>query len=56
MGEEPDAEPLTERTSALVSAVLTDLAIVCISLGEDDDAQVIFETLNGRGASCTPLT
>jgi Protein of unknown function DUF262/Protein of unknown function (DUF1524) len=47
---EPDAEPLPERTSALVSAVLTDLAIVCISLGEDDDAQVIFETLNGRGA------
>lgn len=42
--------PLTERVSALVSAVLTDLAIVCISLGEDDDAQVIFETLNGRGA------
>ena len=47
---EPDAEPLPERTSALVSAVLTDLAIVCISLGEEDDAQVIFETLNGRGA------
>jgi hypothetical protein len=47
---EPGAGPLAERISALVSAVLTDLAIVCISLGEDDDAQVIFETLNGRGA------
>jgi len=29
---------------------LTDLSIVCISLGDDDDAQVIFETLNGHGA------
>lgn len=47
---EPGADPLPEKVSALVSAVLTDLAIVCISLGEDDDAQVIFETLNGRGA------
>lgn len=47
---EPNEDQLTERVSALVSAVLTDLAIVCISLGEDDDAQVIFETLNGRGA------
>lgn len=38
------------RVPALAAAILTDLAIVCISLGEDDDAQVIFETLNGRGA------
>ncbi|MCM8612055.1 DUF262 domain-containing HNH endonuclease family protein [Accumulibacter sp.] len=38
------------RTLALASAVLTDLSIVCISLGEEDDAQVIFETLNGHGA------
>lgn len=38
------------RTVALASAVLTDLSIVCISLGEEDDAQVIFETLNGHGA------
>jgi uncharacterized protein with ParB-like and HNH nuclease domain len=37
-------------TAALTSAILTDLSIVCISLGEDDDAQVIFETLNGHGA------
>lgn len=34
----------------LASAVLTDLSIVCISLGDDDDAQVIFKTLNGHGA------
>lgn len=38
------------RATALAEAVLTDLSIVCISLGEDDDAQVIFETLNGHGA------
>lgn len=41
---------LPARVLALTSAVLTDLSIVCISLGEDDDAQVIFETLNGHGA------
>jgi hypothetical protein len=35
---------------ALATATLTDLSIVCISLGEEDDAQVIFETLNGHGA------
>lgn len=38
------------RCTALASAVLTDLSIVCISLGAEDDAQVIFETLNGHGA------
>ncbi|MEI2678553.1 MAG: DUF262 domain-containing HNH endonuclease family protein [Burkholderiaceae bacterium] len=38
------------RSLALASAVLTDLSIVCISLGDEDDAQVIFETLNGHGA------
>jgi hypothetical protein len=38
------------RTMALAEAMLTDLSIVCISLGEEDDAQVIFETLNGHGA------
>lgn len=38
------------RCTGLASAVLTDLSIVCISLGAEDDAQVIFETLNGHGA------
>lgn len=38
------------RCTQLASAVLTDLSIVCISLGAEDDAQVIFETLNGHGA------
>ena len=47
--EQVDSDVAT-RAMALASAVLTDLSIVCISLGEDDDAQVIFETLNGHGA------
>lgn len=47
--DKTEANPAT-RAMALASAVLTDLSIVCISLGDDDDAQVIFETLNGHGA------
>lgn len=43
-------EAMSTRSLALASAVLSDLSIVCISLGEDDDAQIIFETLNGHGA------
>jgi hypothetical protein len=34
----------------VAEAVLRDLRLVSISLDENDDAQVIFETLNGRGA------
>ncbi len=41
---------IASRAMALAISALTDLSIVCISLGEDDDAQVIFETLNGHGA------
>lgn len=35
---------------ALVMAILNDLKVVLIQLEKSDDAQVIFETLNGRGA------
>lgn len=35
---------------ALIMAVLMDLKVVLIELESGDDAQVIFETLNGRGA------
>ncbi|MGK3125917.1 DUF262 domain-containing protein [Candidatus Pantoea formicae] len=35
---------------ALIEAVLSDLKLVSISLEAEDDAQIIFETLNGRGA------
>jgi hypothetical protein len=38
------------RLRAMSEAVLSDLRLVSISLGNEDDAQVIFETLNGHGA------
>lgn len=38
-----------ERLEALLNAVLERLKLVVISLGENDDAQVIFETLNSKG-------
>ncbi len=40
----------TARTEALILAILRDLKVVSIVLEADDDAQIIFETLNGRGA------
>lgn len=39
-----------ENAVALIEAVLRDLKLVTISLEAEDDAQIIFETLNGRGA------
>ena len=38
------------RAEALVMAILRDLKVVSITLDPEDDAQIIFETLNGRGA------
>jgi hypothetical protein len=38
------------RAEALILAILRDLKVVSIILEADDDAQIIFETLNGRGA------
>lgn len=38
------------RCETLATSVLQDLKVVSIVLDEEDDAQVIFETLNGRGA------
>lgn len=49
IGQE-DGPERAARTTAIAEAVLKDLNMVTISLGEDDDAQVIFETLNGHGA------
>ena len=40
---------VAERLEALLNAVLDRLKLVVISLGENDDAQVIFETLNSKG-------
>ena len=38
------------RSETIATSILQDLKVVSIVLDEDDDAQVIFETLNGRGA------
>jgi len=43
-------ERTAARAEALILAILHDLKIVSILLDPEDDAQVIFETLNGRGA------
>jgi len=43
-------EPAERSLEQIAEAVLRDLRLVSISLDADDDAQVIFETLNGRGA------
>jgi hypothetical protein len=45
-----DEEHRERRADALVRSVLRDLKLVSIVLEKDDDAQTIFETLNGRGA------
>lgn len=48
-GQSDEAGVPTERLEALLNAVLERLKLVVISLGEKDDAQVIFETLNSKG-------
>jgi hypothetical protein len=48
--EDGDTHPAAARPEALVLAILRDLKLVSIVLEADDDAQIIFETLNGRGA------
>jgi hypothetical protein len=42
-------EAIEERLEALLTALLNRMKLVVITLGEDDDAQVIFETLNSKG-------
>ena len=44
-----EIELVEERLESLLNAVLEKLKLVVISLGEKDDAQIIFETLNSRG-------
>ena len=43
-----------ERTAALETALVGLLELVVIDLGADDDAYVIFETLNARGTPLRP--
>ena len=47
---ETEPQSGVSRPEALVLAILRDLKLVSIVLDADDDAQIIFETLNGRGA------
>lgn len=42
-----------EAAEALAEAILEDLVVIAITLDEQDDAQVIFETLNGHGVELT---
>jgi hypothetical protein len=49
ISKETDGQRL-KRINSISEAILRDLRLVSISLGEEDDAQVIFETLNGHGA------
>jgi len=48
--EEADGEAATpgDRIGALINALLSRMKLVVIELGEADDAQVIFETLNSQ--------
>lgn len=44
-----DDEARVHRLNALSAALLEGFQVIVITLGEDDDAQVIFETLNAGG-------
>ena len=48
-GEVSGEHSIGERLEALLKALLDRLKLVVITLGENDDAQVIFETLNSKG-------
>lgn len=50
IGDETDtSEAVQARLEAMLTALLNRMKLVVITLGEDDDAQVIFETLNSKG-------
>ena len=48
-GDNSTQEAIHTRLEALLSALLGRMKLVVIILGEDDDAQVVFETLNSKG-------
>jgi hypothetical protein len=52
IGEKSNGEngAVFDGLDRLTTAIFRDLKFVSITLQEEDDAQVIFETLNGRGA------
>jgi Protein of unknown function DUF262/Protein of unknown function (DUF1524) len=46
---DPENSTFEDRLEALLKAVLNRMKLVVITLGDGDDAQVIFETLNSKG-------
>ncbi len=50
----PNDELAKERANAFVSALRQDLVFVAIDLDNDDDGQLIFETLNSLGTPLLP--
>lgn len=56
LDEEPEAQgpDLDERLDALWQVVSNALQVVVINLSDDDESQVIFETLNARGTQLLP--
>ena len=49
-----DTAEITRRVEFLVRAITMQLELVRIDLDQDDDPQIIFETLNARGARLLP--
>ena len=50
IADETDTEmAIKTRLEAMLTSLLDRMKLVVIELGEDDDAQVIFETLNSKG-------
>ncbi len=47
--ETDTTQAIQSRLEAMLTALLNRMKLVVIILGEDDDAQVIFETLNSKG-------
>lgn len=47
--------PLAQRLDECFQALKNALQVVAIDLEQDDDAQVIFETLNARGEPLLPV-
>jgi hypothetical protein len=45
--------PVAKAAEALAEAILEDFVVIAITLEAEDDAQVIFETLNGHGVELT---
>lgn len=50
----PQSDGFSDRLDALYNAVREQIRMVVIDLDKEDDAQVIFETLNARGTPLLP--